>query len=667
MCLWKVALLLMVALVATPCSAQLASFESSVAGSLSPSGGGEGWFSSGGTATVVPSGGIGGPSFGAPTHGNQWCIVHSAGSLGSLASAGGGPAPYPLGGGATGNLSLTILLPTTATTLSFDWNWVTPECANDPQWNDFLTVDLTQGGVSVLNLLYRDTYSSSLAPPAVTPDESGSVPVGYCNPIGPLEETGFGTMKAVSMSIPASLLGQVVTFEVNVGDGGDAAYNNYAWIDTLDCPGATIVSCSSGNPEWQVNQAGSTFMIDGQHGTPTSPAQVSVCEGETATIEFQSSNVGLPWELFLTQGPAVSASTTGLVTPCGQVVNLDFTDPTLSMLYGGTWSVPFQNLGPILFSSPVPLNLTGQMVVISPTHPDGFELSGASMLSVGCEIAETFTGTPDEYSLAVHTVDLQWTPDPTTPDLEDNVADIDPFHDATLTLDYADPFGGSQQLTAQVQIDTVNKEITYFGFPVTTLEDVFGVIAPGPGAQFTFASTIPIQIQIAGMVLAAAPPKYITDRAVPRKVVSLSDGRPTKPDVTQVQANAWLMMKMLSAGTTQTGAPADSYDCHGYTFTGGVKWINDNQVQKILDDNGYMARAAGMVMVGDLVVYRNGGAIKHSGVVRTVSAMGNATVIESKWGALGRYRHAPAYVPVGYGTPTFYHSARANGHILQTQ
>ena len=112
-------------------------------------------------------------------------------------------------------------------------------------------------------------------------------------------------------------------------------------------------------------------------------------------------------------------------------------------------------------------------------------------------------------------------------------------------------------------------------------------------------------------------------------------------------------------------APASYlYDCHGWTFTGGEKWINNDQVPTILEDNGYSAVSGGQAQVGDLVIYREFGKIKRSGIVTAVDGAGNATQIESKWGCYGLYRHPPWVVPAGYGEPEYWRTSRPGGHRL---
>lgn len=109
---------------------------------------------------------------------------------------------------------------------------------------------------------------------------------------------------------------------------------------------------------------------------------------------------------------------------------------------------------------------------------------------------------------------------------------------------------------------------------------------------------------------------------------------------------------------TRVANPTNEYDCHGLTFKNGALWINNDQVQRILDDQGWMVAPAGMQNVGDIVVYKKDGKITHTGLVQQ-SQNGNATKIDSKWGAMGRYIHDPTDVPNSYGTPTIYKGGAA--------
>jgi hypothetical protein len=105
-----------------------------------------------------------------------------------------------------------------------------------------------------------------------------------------------------------------------------------------------------------------------------------------------------------------------------------------------------------------------------------------------------------------------------------------------------------------------------------------------------------------------------------------------------------------------------AYNCHGLTFKSSKLAIANDQVQKILDDQGWKPAANGKAAVGDIVIYKKDGAITHSGIVTKVDAAGSVTQVMSKWGPWGVYLHAPNDVPHGqavfggvdYGTAEVY-------------
>jgi hypothetical protein len=107
------------------------------------------------------------------------------------------------------------------------------------------------------------------------------------------------------------------------------------------------------------------------------------------------------------------------------------------------------------------------------------------------------------------------------------------------------------------------------------------------------------------------------------------------------------------------GGPTDHTNCHGWVFTGGKFILAPDAVEAIIQENGY--REIHEPRAGDLVIYRQGGAIAHSAVVRYVTE-GQPVFVEGKWGAMGVFLH-PADKSF-YGTEyAFYRSPRA-GHLL---
>ena len=134
------------------------------------------------------------------------------------------------------------------------------------------------------------------------------------------------------------------------------------------------------------------------------------------------------------------------------------------------------------------------------------------------------------------------------------------------------------------------------------------------------------------------------------------------PDMTEAQVDAELQSRGLLSKVTKLGPPTNSYDCHGYVFAGGDTWIDDDQVPTILAENGYSVTTT--PVVGDILIYRFNGNIKHSAVITEMQG-NNITKVNSKWGLWGLYSHAPNDVPVNYGTWTAYHTARPAGNRLR--
>lgn len=126
--------------------------------------------------------------------------------------------------------------------------------------------------------------------------------------------------------------------------------------------------------------------------------------------------------------------------------------------------------------------------------------------------------------------------------------------------------------------------------------------------------------------------------------------------------------QLIPGTRTVEQPPSTTYDCHGKTFDGTASWINNDQVNQILEDNGYEANPDGGARLGDIVVYHHNGNVTHSGIVTGVDSDGNVTEVCSKWGSGFEYRHKPNEVPQGqsgrvngqpvtrgtYGTPTVY-------------
>jgi len=109
----------------------------------------------------------------------------------------------------------------------------------------------------------------------------------------------------------------------------------------------------------------------------------------------------------------------------------------------------------------------------------------------------------------------------------------------------------------------------------------------------------------------------------------------------------------------RTGPATEVTNCHGWVFTAGEYWLAPDDVELILTDNNY--ESVSEPGPGDLVIYREGSKLLHSGVVRTLMNDGSI-LVESKWGWMGTFIHPVGGTCYGRGV-TYYHSLRG-GHTL---
>lgn len=120
-----------------------------------------------------------------------------------------------------------------------------------------------------------------------------------------------------------------------------------------------------------------------------------------------------------------------------------------------------------------------------------------------------------------------------------------------------------------------------------------------------------------------------------------------------------LQLTHLNDHVMRRSSADDRSNCHGWVFTGGRFLLGGDSIEIILKENGYQENAE--PHAGDLVVYRNNGAISHTGIVRYVSE-GQPILVESKWGELGVFLHQPDKSP--YGSEFVFYRSPRRGHLL---
>lgn len=141
----------------------------------------------------------------------------------------------------------------------------------------------------------------------------------------------------------------------------------------------------SGSPaanEFQTNSASASLTVDGVQGTSQVAATVTLGIGVTGTLNLSSTNLGAMWDVGSTTVPLLPASSGGLVTGGGQIINLDLSDPSF-----GTWfnllatSPPFGGVN-VPFAIPTAATVSAQFGIVDPVAPDGVALSQPTRLIV---------------------------------------------------------------------------------------------------------------------------------------------------------------------------------------------------------------------------------------------------------------------------------------------
>jgi hypothetical protein len=105
----------------------------------------------------------------------------------------------------------------------------------------------------------------------------------------------------------------------------------------------------------------------------------------------------------------------------------------------------------------------------------------------------------------------------------------------------------------------------------------------------------------------------------------------------------------------------DRTNCFGWIFAEGRYWLDNDQVELILNENGYGVAAT--ARPGDLAVYRDTqGRSHHAAVVRAICDDGTI-LVEGKWGWMGVYLHR--LTDSLYGQNVSLYRSERRGHTLR--
>ena len=159
-------------------------------------------------------------------------------------------------------------------------------------------------------------------------------------------------------------------------DGGVIYFDDLA-MTSISCPAQAF----------QTNTPNAGFDVDGFTSTPFSAGEalgLSFLTSHTATLT--SALLFQPFDLALVaEAPVSSATPPGAATANAQAININLASPSLLFLFNAAGTVPHPGTLALPFTAPAvaaPLTVSGQQVVVDPSHPDGFSLSGCSSIKI---------------------------------------------------------------------------------------------------------------------------------------------------------------------------------------------------------------------------------------------------------------------------------------------
>jgi hypothetical protein len=199
-------------------------------------------------------------------------------------------------------------------------------------------------------------------------------------------------------------------------------------------------------------------------------------------------------------------------------------------------------------------------------------------------------------------------------------------------------------------LSLVGLGVTGFGFSLVGRADVAPRLTAGSFLDDIHA--VPETEEDAGV-------SALTDRGTPIRLMRACAPRLTE----EIQAfEREALAAMRRSGKVIRREPADDRsNCIGWVFTGGRYWMGDDQVDTILDENGY--QKVSTAAVGDLVIYRDSADMAcHVAVVRALCDDGTV-LVEGKWGWMGTFLHRTEDSPYTDNF-AYYRSPRA-GHLLR--
>lgn len=124
------------------------------------------------------------------------------------------------------------------------------------------------------------------------------------------------------------------------------------------------------------------------------------------------------------------------------------------------------------------------------------------------------------------------------------------------------------------------------------------------------------------------------------------------------------MGKRWQSSVTIRRGPTGTFNCHGLVFASRRTMIEDSpEVQRLIDEDGYVKVAPQDVKAGDLIVYVRNGDYEHSGIVIDAGPgryIGGLLVplVVSKWGSFWEVIHSANQCPYNFMGVEYYRQQR---------
>jgi hypothetical protein len=135
----------------------------------------------------------------------------------------------------------------------------------------------------------------------------------------------------------------------------------------------------------------------------------------------------------------------------------------------------------------------------------------------------------------------------------------------------------------------------------------------------------------------------------------------TPPPLTAAEMKGWADFFNKRFGAVARSLSRHHYNCVGMIFASRRVWIEIDDINKLLQEDGYRPISREQAVIGDVVLYKyNNGEPAHIGIIYAIETIGQTLNIRvlSKWGRYPEFTHFLESVPDMLGRPLEYYTER---------